>query len=317
MRSEVALYALRRLALFPIYFLVFSILIFSVVMYAPGDPVDIIAGPTASEETRKLISKEYGFDRPLYEQYFSYMGDFLRLDFGNSLRFSDRPVAELLWERIQVSAPLGLVASVIGVSLGILVGLFATFKRGTWLDTMLLSGFLVFAAIPSLLLIQFFILLFSLKLGWLPAGWQGGWEGIFTTSAVIPVLTLSLVGVAGMARFIRTITLSIMDEQYVRTAKARGIHPARIAMGYVLRNAWLPLMTVLIPIFFTFFEGSFFVEQIYGIPGLARFTIDSVFGRDYPVILAVGILGSMLSIFTILVVDIFYFVADPRISLKR
>src|SRR3989344_1155770 len=317
MRSEVVFYAFKRLAIFPIYFLVFSFLIFSVVMSPPGDPVDIIAGPTASEETRQLISKEYGFDRPVYEQYISYMCDFMRLDFGNSLRFSDRSVGELLWERVQVSAPLGLVASVIGVFLGILVGLFATFKRGTWLDTVLLSGFLVFAAIPSLLLIQFFILLFSLKLGWLPAGWQGGWEGIFTTSAIIPILTLSLVGVVGMARFIRTITLGIMDEQYVRTAKAKGLHPAKIATRYVLRNAWLPLMTVLIPIFFTFFEGSFFVEQIYGIPGLARFTIDSVFGRDYPVILAVGILGSMLSIFTILVVDILYFVADPRVSLKR
>src|SRR3989344_4793423 len=175
MRSEVVFYAFKRLAIFPIYFLVFSFLIFSVVMSPPGDPVDIIAGPTASEETRQLISKEYGFDRPVYEQYISYMGDFMRLDFGNSLRFSDRSVGELLWERVQVSAPLGLVASVIGVFLGILVGLFATFKRGTWLDTVLLSGFLVFAAIPSLLLIQFFILLFSLKLGWLPAGWQGGW----------------------------------------------------------------------------------------------------------------------------------------------
>ncbi|MEX2144945.1 MAG: ABC transporter permease [Candidatus Spechtbacterales bacterium] len=317
MRSEVAFYALRRLAVFPVYFLVFSLLIFFVVMYAPGDPIDIIAGPTASEETRQLIREQYGFDRPLYEQYFSYMGDFLQGDFGDSLRFQDRPVAELLWERIQVSAPLGLVASVIGVFLGILVGLFATFKRGTWIDTLLLSGFLVFAAIPSLLLIQFFILLFSLKLGWLPAGWQGGWEGIFTTSAIIPILTLSLVGVIGMARFVRTITLGIMDEQYVRTAKAKGLHPSKIATRYVLRNAWLPLMTVLVPIFFTFFEGSFFVEQIYGIPGLARFTIDSVFGRDYPVILAVGIIGSMLSIFIILVVDILYFLADPRISLKR
>ena len=179
-----------------------------------------------------------------------------------------------------------------------------------------MSFFLFFAAIPSLLLIQFFILFFSLKLGLLPAGWSGGWDAIFTTTAIIPILTLSLVGVVSFARFVRTLTVNIVDEQYVLVAKAKGLSPRKIALGYVLRNAWLPLITVLVPALFTFFEGSFFVERIYGIPGLAQFTIDSVFARDYPVILNLGLLFSMISIFIFLLVDVLYNFADPRVNLK-
>ena len=316
MRQDVLVYAIKRFALFPIYFLIFSVALFSVVVYAPGDPVRVAAGPSASDEAIERVRHELGLDKPLPVQYKEFVFNFLQLDFGESIKFRGERVSKLFWERFVVSAPLGAASLVISTVLGIAVGLFATFKKGTWLDTFLLSFFLFFAAIPSLLLIQFFILFFSLKLGLLPAGWSGGWDAIFTTTAIIPILTLSLVGVVSFARFVRTLTVNIVDEQYVLVAKAKGLSPRKIALGYVLRNAWLPLITVLVPALFTFFEGSFFVERIYGIPGLAQFTIDSVFARDYPVILNLGLLFSMISIFIFLLVDVLYNFADPRVNLK-
>lgn len=185
------------------------------------------------------------------------------------------------------------------------------------MDTPLISFFMTFQAIPAIILIQVFIMIFSLKLGLLPAGWSGGWEQIFTPTAVIPILTMSLVGIAGFARFVRALTLSIVEEQYVLAAKARGVHPFKIAIYYVLRNASLPLMTVLMPAFFTFFETSLFVEIIYGIPGLARFTIDAVFARDYPVILSLGLIFATWSVITIWIVDVSYHLIDPRVNLSR
>ena len=316
MRQDTLIYALQRVALFPIFFVIFSAVLFLVVVHAPGDPVLVVAGPHASDEAIENLRHELGLDKPLIVQYKNFVVNFLQFDFGESIKFQDQRVSTLFWERFKVSAPLGAASLLISTVVGIAVGLIATFKKGTWLDTLLLSSFLFFAAIPSILLIQLFILFLSLKLGLLPSGWSGGWEMIFTPTAIIPILTLSLVGIGGFARFVRTLTVNIVDEQYVLVAKAKGVAPHKIALDYVLRNAWLPLITVLMPALFTFFEGSFFVERIYGIPGLARFTIESVFARDYPVILNLGLLFSMIGVFIFLAQDIAYRVADPRVKLR-
>lgn len=314
MRQDTLVYILKRVLLFPVFFIFFSVVLFTIVMAAPGDPVAVAAGPSASAEAIELLRHELGLNDPLRVQYKNYIVNFLRLDFGESIKFRGQRVSTLFWERFKVSAPLGAASLIISTTLGVAVGLFVTFKKGTWLDSLIMSSLLFFVAIPSLLFIQFLILFLSLKLGWLPAGWSGGWEMIFTPTAIIPLLTLSLVGIAGFARFVRTLTINIVDEQYVLVAKAKGLPPHKIALDYVLRNAWLPLITVLMPALFTFFEGSFFVERIYGIPGLAKFTIEAVFSRDYPVLLYLGLLFSMVTVFIFLAQDILYRLADRRVT---
>jgi len=316
-RSDVRRFAFREFLVLPILIFVASILLFYFVMAAPGDPVHVAAGPSASEETIERLRHELGLDRPLHVQYVQFMGDLIiHQDLGESIKYKGRAVSDLFWERFQISAPLGLTALIISAIAAISLGLVATFKKGTIFDTPLISFFMTFQAIPVIILIQVFIMVFSLKLGLLPAGWSGGWDQIFTTTAIIPVLSMSIVGIAGFARFVRALTIDKIEEQYVMAARARGVHPVKIAIFYVLRNASLPLMTVLLPAFFTFFEGSLFVEIIYGIPGLARFTIDAVFSRDYPIILSLGLIFYSLSVFTWWLVDLSYHAADPRVSLE-
>lgn len=317
MRKEVIRYAVRELLLYVPLFFVASVLLFVFVMLAPGDPVNVIAGPSASQEVIERVRHELGLDRPLPVQYVAFMADFFRGDLGESIKYPDRGVLELFWERVQVSAPIGFASLMISLIVGTTVGLIATFRKGTWLDTVLISTFLFFSAIPALILIQFLILGLSLQLGLLPAGWSGGWDAVFSTTAIIPVLTLSLVGIVGFARAVRTLTVGIIDEPYVLAAKARGVPPRRIATRYVLRNASLPLITFLIPALFTFWEGSFFVERIYGIPGLGVFMIESLFARDYPVLLGLGLLFIGFGYFLYWIVDVMYHLVDPRVDLTK
>ena len=317
MSQDLVKYVLKRLLTFPVYLLIFSATVFFIAMYAPGDPVQILAGKGASAEVMENIRHQYGLDKPPLIQYRDYMVRFVQFDWGESLRFRGKEVIELVLERVPISAPLGFISLVLTLTIGTTVGLTAAFRKGTRLDTILISSWLLFAAIPSLLIVQLFVFVLAIQLHWLPAGWTGGWTSAFTLTAVIPILSMSLPGVVGFARFVRTITLGIVDQPYVMAAKAKGVPPHRRATRYVLRNAMLPLTTVVVPALFSIIEGSFFIEKIYDIPGFAVFIVDSVFGRDYPVILSVGIFGSMLSIFVILLVDILYRFADPRVNIAK
>lgn len=309
-------FLVKRLIWFPIYFILFSFVIHFFVTVAPGDPVYAIAGNRATEEVLDNIREEYGLNRPQIIQYFDYMGfdgeGFIQGEFGESFKFPDKTIPEIIGERVLFSMAIGF-PSVFFISLfGIGVGLLASWRKGSRLDTFLISASLVPASVPALLLVQFAILLFAVKLGWFPASWEGDWTAVFSTVAVIPIGTMVLTGVAGMAIFVRTITLNIIDEGYILAAKVMGVHPFKIVTQYVLRNASLPLITVLIPMLFGAFEGSFFIERIYGIPGLANFALEALFARDYPVILFLGIWGAMLTIFVRLIVDILYMILDPR-----
>jgi ABC-type dipeptide/oligopeptide/nickel transport system permease component len=276
-----------------------------------------MAGPRASEETVEMLRHELGMDRPILVQYADYMSHFFRGDFGKSLRYPDKTVAELIVPRMTISYPLGVAAIFVAGIIGTLVGLVASFWRGRWLDNLLMSNALFFSAIPSMVLIQFLILIFAIKLHWLPAGWTGDWKSVFSLNAVIPILTLSLISIAGFARLVRTTTLAVFDEPYVRTAYAKGLPTRVIAFKYILRPALLPLITVVLPAFFTFVEGAFFVETIYSIPGMGVFTIESIFARDYPTIVTIMTFSAFFFVVATLVVDISYRFFDPRVNIAR
>lgn len=275
-----------------------------IVTHAPGNPIDIIAGPAASQEVRDRVAEEYGFNDPYLVQYGRWIGGFVQGDWGESYRRPGYSANELFEEKALVSAPLGIASSVIVILFGISLGLFTAWKQGKWFDSLFFVGGQVFIIIPSLIVIQIYILLLSIKLGWLPAGWQGGWEGIFTLSAIIPIMVLAIPGIFGMAHFVRSAALQSVRHSSVTAARAKGLSTGQILRKVVMPDIRGPLIIALTPVMFTFFEGSFFVEMIYGIPGLAVFLLDSLFGRDYPIILNIGFLGVCLGIFIKIIEDI-------------
>ncbi|MEX0877607.1 MAG: ABC transporter permease [Candidatus Spechtbacterales bacterium] len=297
-------FIVKRVAWAVIIIVAVSIPYHYIVTTAPGDPVDIIAGQYASEEVKEDLREELGFNDPYLVRYSRFMTGFVTGDWGESYRLRDQSARELFDERALVSAPLGIASAAIVIIFGVPWGLFTAWKQGSWIDNLFFVGGQIFIIIPSLIVIQIYILLLSIKLNLLPAGWQGGWEGIFTLSAIIPILVLAVPGIFGMAHFVRSAALQSVRHSSVTAAKAKGMSTPQILKKVVLPDIRGPLIIALTPVMFTFFEGSFFVEMIYGIPGLAVFLLDSLFGRDYPIILNIGFLGVCLGIFSKIIEDI-------------
>lgn len=312
-------YIRRRLVWILFLLLATSFIVFFLGRFGPGDPALVRAGPKASVETIERIRHEMGFDKPVVIQYLDYMSNLvLHGDFGDSLVYPDKKVINLIVERIPLSAPIGFASLLISFLVGIAAGLTAALKRGKWQDNFLIGTFLFFSSIPTLILVQFLILLLSLKLKLLPAAWSGSWESIFTLQMVIPVLTLSLVSVAGIARLVRTMTLGVLDEPYVKMARAKGLPYHIVAVKYILRNALLPIVTMIIASFIGIvLAGSFFVEFLYGIPGIGQFAVTSIFQRDYNVMMALAMMGTFLFVVGNLVQDIVYSKIDPRVVVTR
>jgi oligopeptide transport system permease protein len=295
---------LKRILLAILILLVISLPYHYIVTHAPGDPIDIIAGPGASQEVRDRVAEEYGLNDPYFVQYGRWLKGFITGDWGESYRLRGESVEKQFNDRALVSAPLGLTSAAIVIPFGVAIGLFMAWRQGTWFDNLFFAGGQIFLIIPALIVIQVYILIFSLHLGWLPAGWQGGWEGILSLSAVIPILVLALPGIFGMAHFVRTAALKAVKHSSVVAARSKGLSTFQILGKVVLPEVRGPLIIALTPVIFTFFEGSFFVEKIYGIPGLAVFLLESLFGRDYPVILNVGFLGVCLGLLTKIIEDV-------------
>ena len=203
-RPSVRRFALKRLVWVPILFIPIWFGTYSMMKAAPGDPVYIIAGSHASEEVLEATREAYGLNRPHLVQFADDTWKQTNGNSGDSFIFPGKTVAQLAAERIPYSFAITFPSLLIILAMGLTVGLWATFKKGTWLDTFLLSSALFWQAFPSLILIQFLMLVFSVKLGWLPVGWSGDWTAVFTTTAIIPIVTMSLGGIAGMARLGRT-----------------------------------------------------------------------------------------------------------------
>lgn len=318
MRDDLIRYAFQRLLFLPFFLLIVSFMVFYVGRYGPGDPVIVRAGPKASEETVQQIREELGLDKPVFVQYAGYMGGLVTGDLGESIVLHPgKNVKELILPRIKISAPINLSALGIAFVVGTIVGLAASFRKNTWVDSSLIGTFLFFSSIPSLIMVQFMIMVLALKFELVPAGWTGDWHSIFTTNMIIPVATISLISIAGVARFVRATTLSVIGENYVRTARAKGLPPHIVALRHVLRNALLPLVTVLVTAVFTAIEGSLFVERIYGIPGMGVFMVEAVFAREYDVITSMTVIIAMLSVTSYIVADILYKFIDPRVNLMK
>ncbi|HLF79612.1 MAG TPA: ABC transporter permease [Dehalococcoidia bacterium] len=326
--ESTASYLLRRMLWVPPVLLIVSFFTFALVRLGPGDPILVAAGQFRDPEAFERIRAARGLDKPLYEQYFIYLKNVVtKGQLGESFRFKGVDVSEIVFPAIWRSAQYNTIALAITLGVGIPLGVYAARNQGTWRDPTAISIFLLLESIPAVIMVQLILLVFALELGILPAsGWPRdcplvlpglprNYEciGVASREAIIPIIALSLGGVAGWARFTRAFTLDVMKEDYVRTARSKGISEMAVMTRHVLRNAMLPLTTMLGFAFLGLFTGSFFVETLTGIPGYGRLTLEAVNGRDYDLLLAITTIGATLFLVMTIVIDIAYTFIDPRI----
>ena len=321
-------YAIRRLLWLPLILFLVSFFAFTITRFGPGDYVDVLSGPRNDPVAKARVRQQAGLDDPFYVQYGRYMKKLVTEgDFGTSQTiYHGQPVRDIIFPRMLVSLQPGIIALVIGFSVGIAVGIFAALKQGTWLDPFAIGSFLFFQSIPVIVSLPFLVLLFVVKLGWVPAvGWGGpkvnvGPQdielGIFTSHIILPALALSLPSVAGVARLVRATTLSVLGEDYVRTARAKGLPEFQVVTRHVARNALLPLVTVIGLSLATLLEGSFFVETILGIPGVGQLGFQAATSRDYDVILALVLVLAAAFVVANVITDIAYTLIDPRVRFE-
>ena len=298
-----------------------SVVTFTFMQITPGGPFSSNAGgrPRPPEIQAKL-EEQYGFDRPPVEQYLNYMRKLLfEFDFGPSTRQIDYSVNQLMFgvnfsedplhAPVLVSAQVGLYSFLLAVFVGIPLGVVSALYRNRWADhvAMLITTFGV--SVPNFVLGLMLILVFAVWLGWLPVfGWGESWK-----QAVMPVITLGTGGMAIIARLTRASVLEVLGQDYIRTARAKGLKERIVLAGHALPNSLIPVVTVLGPMLAAWLTGTFFVEHVFAIPGIGKFFITAVTNRDYSLIMATILIYSTVLVVANLAVDIMYSVLDPRI----
>ena len=275
--------------------------------------MQIILGPRAAPEAVERIREERGLNDNIAVQYTRYIGGVLRGDFGKSYRNRDFTVGEIIAKRIPVSAQLGLAALIISVGLGIPLGVFAALKQGTGWDTIIVAITLLGQSIPIFLTGPLLLIVFAVKLHVLPTA---GFDGFFSTSIILPAFVLGIPGVAILTRLTRASTLDVVKLDYIRTARAKGLSEGAVRSRHILRNSLIPIATTLGFSLAGLASGAFIVESIFGIPGVGLLGIESLFARDYPIIMALTLIGTTLFVLANLLVDLAYPFLDPRIRLK-
>jgi oligopeptide transport system permease protein len=302
-------YVVRRLLWAIPVLIAVSFIVFSILRMAPGDPVDSLLGQRYDEETAARLRAKYGYDQPILQQYTTYMSNLFRGDLGVSTRHQDFRVSEVIWPKIKVSSQLGAMALFLTFFLGIPIGVYAALARGTFLDPLTISFWLFLDAIPAFVLIPIAQFVLALQLGLVGLGW----EGVFSTNTILPVLIMSLPGVAGVARFMRASVITVMHEDYVRTARAKGLKEQTVVITHITRNALLPMVTVIGLSLPGITSGALFTETYFGIPGIAREALAAVLAPDFDVLLALILFGSVLFVLANILIDVSYAIIDPRV----
>jgi ABC-type dipeptide/oligopeptide/nickel transport system permease component len=299
---------LRRLAGMGLVLLAVSFITFAALSAAPGDAAGAMVGDSASAEQMALLRQSLGLDGPLLIRYQSFLGDLLRGDLGSSL-VSGRPVSQLLLERLPYTALLALTAVGLAVLLGAPLGMAAALRAGTRLDTALMGSAALGLAVPAFWSSLLLMLLFSLRLRWLPVAGADSLRHL-----VLPAVALALPTAAIVARLLRASLLDTLHADYVRTAHAKGLTASGVFSGHVLRNSLIPVLTVLGLQLGHLLGGAFVVETIFGWPGVGRLTVQAIFDRDTPVVLGAAITIAAIYLLINLAVDLAHSVLDPRIG---
>ncbi len=304
-------YLLRRiLLLFPTLFVV-AVIVFGLAHAAPGSPFESNADRPLPPATIAALERFYGVDRPIHEQFARYMGNLLRFDLGTSL-VQDRTVAQIIGQQFPVSAQLGLQALLLALAISIPLGVVSALRQNTAFDYASIVFATVGTTVPSFVIAIFAIYLFGLNLGWLPlVGWGT------PKHMVMPTLILALGATAFLTRITRASVLEAIRQDYVRTARAKGLSEQMVVVGHVLRNALIPVATIVGPATAGLITGSFIIEWFFVIPGIGREFVLSIGRRDYPLIMGVYLLYAFLIAVANLTVDLVYGLIDPRIRVSK
>ncbi len=299
----------QRLAGLVATVLVAVVLTFVANLFVPGDPITVMLGDQSSN--RELAAKlraEYGLERPVLEQFVSYVLGLLRGEMGLSFRFPGTKVSSVIADGLAISPLIAGAALALAIPIGIAVGVFAALRRGSFADTGVMLVLVIGLSIPNFALAALFVWLFSIKLGWLPvAGWGR------PVQAILPIALLAIPAAAYLARLARTFMLEVLQQDYIRTARAKGLSERLVVWRHGLRNVLLPILTVIGVILGGLITGTFVVETIFNIPGLGRIAIQSIFARDYPVTMGIVMLFTLVYALINFGVDLLYGVIDPRV----
>ncbi len=288
------------------------VLTFVATRFVPGDPVMVMLGDQSSNlELANSLRKQYGLDRPLWEQFVSYISGLPSGDLGLSFRHPGVPVTEVIRDALWISPVLALAALALAVPIGLALGIFAALRRNTAADTGVMLVLVTGLSVPNFALAAFFVWLFSLQFGWLPVA---GWTRV--SHAVLPVVLLTIPPAAYIARLARTFMLEVMQQDYIRTARAKGLRERLVIWRHGLRNVLVPILTVIGVIFGGLITGTFVIETLFNIPGLGRIAIQSIFARDYPVAMGIVLLFTLFYALINCLVDVLYSVVDPRIRIE-
>ncbi len=304
-------YILRRLLWTPVLMLIVGFITFLLCYHGPGDPVEILMKQYRDPQVVTRIREQRGLDKPLLVQYGLYIKNALKGDFGESFKYPGQSVAELIGKRMTVSSQLGLAALLLSLLLGIPIGLLAALKQGRWQDTGIISATLLFYSLPVFITAPFLLMLFVLWLGILPSH---GWGGLFDIHIIMPALVMGIPGIAFIARMSRNSIVEVLAQDYVRTARAKGLPEFIVYWRHVLRNAMIPVFTIVGMGLATLVTGAVITETYFGIPGIGRLAVEAFFARDYPVIMAFTLIIAGAYVLANLIVDIGYHFLDPRIK---
>ncbi|MCQ2430537.1 MAG: ABC transporter permease [Clostridia bacterium] len=309
MNTKTLAYILKRIGLAILTIWVVITVTFFVMHAVPGGP--FMSEKAISEEAQAALEAKYGLDKPLFQQYLTYLKDIVtKFDFGPSLKQRGRDVLDIIGDGMKTSAKLGVFAAAIALVTGVVFGAVAALRRNKFIDRVIMVVTTAFVSMPSFIMGTFLLILFAVTWAILPA------NGATAAGLILPVFTLSLSPMANITRLTRSSMLDVLGQDYIRTAKAKGVSGPKIIFGHALKNALIPVITYFGPMLAYIVTGSLVVEQIFAVPGIGRAYVTSITNRDYPLIMGTTIILAILIVVMNLLSDIMYKIVDPRITLE-
>ncbi|MBR2907271.1 MAG: ABC transporter permease [Clostridia bacterium] len=309
MNSKTLLYIGKRILLAILTVWVVITVTFFVMHAVPGGP--FLGEKAISAQAQAALEAKYGLDKPLFEQYLTYLKDIVtEFDFGPSLKQRGRDVIDIIADGMKTSAKLGLIAAFSALAVGVVLGSVAALRRNKLIDRIIMVVTTAFVSMPSFIMGSILLLVFAVSLQVLPA------NGETASGLILPIITLALYPTAYITRLTRSSMLDVLGQDYIRTAKAKGVSAGKIIFGHALKNALIPVITYFGPMLAYIVTGSLVVEQIFAVPGIGRSFVNSITNRDYPLVMGTTIILAALIVIMNLVGDILYKVVDPRINLE-
>lgn len=309
MSSKTTAYIIKRIILSLVTIWVVMTVTFFVMHLIPGGP--FTSEKAVSPSVQAAMEAKYGLDKPLLVQYGTYMKDIItKFDFGPSIKQKGRQVIDIIFDGFKTSFKLGLIAAAWGALVGVVLGAVAALKRNTVIDRIIMVIATAFISMPGFIVGSLMLLVFAVQLRWVPA------NGSTAAGLILPIIALGLSPMANITRLTRSSMLDVLGQDYIRTAKAKGVSSGKTIFGHALKNALIPVITYIGPMLAYIVTGSLVIEQIFAVPGIGRYFVSSIINRDYPMVMGTTIVLAVLIVIMNLISDILYKVVDPRIDFQ-